>query len=94
MQPVVVAFPELAAWLLVLIGTALLGLVLYMGKQALRRLDLQDEALEAIRELLASEVQKLREMQHAIDLRVTKIETACAWLHQGRDGRDGRDSVR
>ena len=93
MQPVVVAFPELAAWLLVTIGGLLLGIVGYLGSQGLKRLDFQDEQLSAIRSLLASEVQKLREMQHAIELRVTRIETACAWLHHGRDGRDGRDAI-
>lgn len=81
MEHVVVAFPGLAAWLIVGIGTLLVGIVSYGGQQVLKRLDTQDDALEAIRSLLASEVHKLREMQHAIELRVTKIESACAWMH-------------
>jgi len=87
-EHVVVAFPGLAAWLIVGIGTLLVGIVSYGGRQVLLRLDTQDHALEAIRSLLASEVHKLREMQHAIDLRVTKIEVACAWLHKPNGDRE------
>ena len=82
MENVVVAFPGLAAWLIVGIGALLVGIVSYGGRQVLQRLDTQDNALEAIRSLLASEVHKLREMQHAIELRVTRIESACAWIHR------------
>lgn len=74
MEQLVVSFPALAAWLIVAIGGMLLGIVAYGGKQLLKRLDLQDRALESIRGLLASEVQQLREMQHDMDVRVVRLE--------------------
>jgi hypothetical protein len=39
-----------------------------------RRLAAQDVALMEIRDLLASEVKQLREMQHATDVRLTRLE--------------------
>lgn len=71
----------LAAWMLVVIGGAFVSILAYGGKLLLNRLDTQDETLAAIRDLLASEVKTLREMHHDIDLRVTKIETACSYMH-------------
>ena len=85
MESVVVAFPSLAAWLIVAIGAALIGLLLYGGKQVLARLGAQDKELAAIRLLLANEFRQLREMQHQIDLRVTKIEAGCTLYHMHRE---------
>ena len=74
MEQLVVSFPALAAWLIVAIGGLLLTIVAYGGKQLLKRLDVQDAALESIRDLLASEVKQLREMQHGMDVRVVRLE--------------------
>jgi hypothetical protein len=45
------------------------------------RLEHQDNQLRAIRDLLADEVFKLREMIHAIDKRVLTIEGHCQLFH-------------
>lgn len=76
-ERLVVAFPFAAAWIIVLLVGVIGLLVAYLGRKFLSRMDDQDRTLEAIKALLASEVQKLREMHHAIDKRVTAIEAAC-----------------
>lgn len=71
----IVQFPTAAAWLIVallgLIGTGL-GL---MGRKFMARLDSQDATLGQIKELLASEIGKLRELHHDIDKRVVRLES-------------------
>lgn len=71
----------IAVWMIVAIGGALLGLLSYGGRLMLGRLDKTDASLEAIRELLASEIQKLRELHHDVDKRLIRIETACNYMH-------------
>ena len=88
MEQLVIAFPALAAWLIVAIGACMLALVGFGGRKMLDRLDSQDTALEQIRQLLASEVHKLREMQHGIDLRLVRLEAFQAQVHN--DVRFGR----
>lgn len=78
----VVMFPSAAAWLLVImvgvIGTGIgVG-----GRKFLKRLDSQDTSLDMqnktlaqIKDLLASEIAKLREMHHDMDKRVIVLET-------------------
>lgn len=74
MEQIVVMFPSLAAWLIV----ALVGLIAAGGGLAVRkfmsRLDSQDSTLGQIKELLASEIGKLRELHHDIDKRVVRLE--------------------
>lgn len=74
-ERLVVLFPSLAAWvivgLLVLIG----AIVAALGRKFLIRMDAQDTALGDIKELLASEIGKLREMHHSVDKRVAVLET-------------------
>lgn len=74
-----------AWWLIVVIGGVLISLLIYGGKLVLGRLDRHDAAFEAIKQLLASEVKALREMQHDMDVRLTKIETACSYMHPNGD---------
>lgn len=73
-EQIVVLFPVLAAWLIV----ALVAVIATGGAFAVRkflfRMDRQDVALGDIKELLASEVSKLREMHHDIDVRVARLE--------------------
>jgi hypothetical protein len=87
MEQLVTHFPSLAAWLIVIIGAALLGLVGFGGREMIKRLDSQDTALDQIRQLLASEVHKLREMQHCIDIRLARVEER---MHNGGDVKYGR----
>lgn len=84
-EQLVVLFPALAAWIIV----ALVGLIAAGGGVAFRsffrRLREQDVAaaafraestvaLREIKELLASEIGKLREMHHDVDVRVARLE--------------------
>ena len=66
---------HLVLWLLLAVGGSTFTLALYFVRQFIIRMDKQDHALEDIRDLLASEVGKLREMQHSIDKRVIRLET-------------------
>lgn len=92
MEQLVIAFPALAAWLIVAIGASMLALVGFGGRKMLDRLDSQDTALEQIRQLLASEVHKLREMQHGIDVRLVRLESFQTQLHSDiRFGRRAED---
>lgn len=81
MDQFVISFPALAAWLIVVIGGGLLALVAFGGRKLLERLDAQDGELRAIRDLLQSEVQQLREMSHQMDIRLTRIESSCRFFH-------------
>lgn len=73
-EQLVVLFPALAAWTIV----ALVALIAAGGGLAvrmfMRRLKKQDDTLAEIKNLLASEVGKLREMHHDIDVRVARLE--------------------
>lgn len=73
-EQIVVMFPSLAAWLIV----GLVGVIVAGGGLAVRkfmsRLDSQDNTLGQIKELLASEIGKLRELHHDIDKRVVRLE--------------------
>lgn len=81
-QTIVVQFPALAAWLIVALvlviatgGAIATNMARTSVKNFLARMDAQDKSLGEIKELLASEVQKLRELHHDIDKRVGKLET-------------------
>ena len=90
-QPVVeqfvIAFPTGAAWLIVglicLIVLLLLIAMHFVRGQAIKflsRMDAQDKALGDIKDLLASEVQKLRELYHGVDRRVVGVEAQLRFL--------------
>lgn len=74
-EQLVVLFPTVAAWLIV----GLVALIAAGGAMAVKkfmaRLDTQDNTLNKIAELLASEIGKLRDKDHAIEKRVVRIET-------------------
>jgi hypothetical protein len=74
-EQLVVLFPTVAAWLIV----GLVALIAAGGAMAVKkfmaRLDTQDNTLNKIAELLASEIGKLRDKDHAIETRVVRIET-------------------
>ena len=65
-------------WLTGFFGSMIMGIAVWGIKSALARMDEQDAKLEAIRELLQSELTEIRSMHHALDVRVTKIESTCA----------------
>lgn len=65
-------------WLTGVLGSLGLATVVWGIKAALGRMDQQDHKLEEIRELLQSELSEIRSMHHALDVRVTKIESTCA----------------
>ncbi|MCC6197190.1 MAG: hypothetical protein IT518_22265 [Burkholderiales bacterium] len=83
-QPVieqfVIAFPTAAAWLIVLLLAMIIGIVLYLGRKFLHRMDTQDDALTEIKELIASEVGKLRELYHGVDRRVVGVEATLRFM--------------
>jgi hypothetical protein len=54
--------------------------MIWGGKQVLARLDRHEHTMEEIRELLTSETSKLREMQHDMDVRLTRVEERCLIL--------------
>jgi hypothetical protein len=85
-QSIVVAFPTLAAYLIVLMFAGGIGTMLWGGRKILGRLDEQDKTMGSIRDLLASEIAKLREMNHEIELRVIVIEERCRISHNVEDG--------
>ena len=64
-------------WLVGILGTLGLATVIWGIKAGLARMDSQDNQLEEIRKLLASELKLLREDHHALDVRVTRIEERC-----------------
>lgn len=70
----VVQFPAVAAWLIVALLAALTGGAALMGRRFMARLDTQDNTLIEIKNLLASEIGKLRELHHDIDKRVVRLE--------------------
>jgi hypothetical protein len=70
-----------AIWLLIGIGASTMALAGYFVRQFVVRMDKQDDSLEAIRFLLASEVTKLREMQHGLDKRLIWLESTCVNHH-------------
>lgn len=83
----VIAFPTAAAWVIVLLIAAIVVLMLFglrfLRAQAIRflsRMDSQDKALLDIKELLASETQKLRELYHSVDRRVVGVEAQLRFL--------------
>lgn len=79
-EQLVIAFPAAAAWIIVmLVGIIVMGFGVY-ARKFLKRMDAQDETLNAIRSLLASEVGKLRELHHEIDKRVLLVEGALGLL--------------
>lgn len=99
-------FPALAAWLIVAGGGALFALVAFGGRQFFKRLDGQDETLKAIsssigkevtaiKDLLASEIQHLRDMQHDIDKRVVSLEAymGASYLGRGRARAPAKDET-
>lgn len=70
-----------ALWAVITVGGALLALGLYFVRKFVERMDSQDVALNEIRDLLASEIGKLREMQHELDKRIIWIESTCYAQH-------------
>lgn len=75
-EQLVVLFPTVAAWVIVFLLIVIGFVVAYLGRLFLRRMDVQDDALKAIKELLASKITELRELHHSVDKRVTVLETA------------------
>lgn len=67
-----------ALWLLGAFGTICVSLLGYGGSKFLGRMDEQDCTLLAIKDLLQSEIGKLRDLHHSIDIRVTQMECKCA----------------
>lgn len=65
-------------WITGVLGSLGLATVAWGIKAAIGRMDEQDEKLEEIRNLLQSELAEIRSMHHALDVRVTKIESTCA----------------
>lgn len=61
-------------WAVIVLGGSLISIVVYGVRMALARMDRQDDALEEIRLLLASELSKLRDMHNELDKRVVRIE--------------------
>ncbi len=61
----------LATWLIVVLLGALVALAKWQGAQILKRMDAQDKTMSSIKELLASETQKIRDMinAHAVEIR-------------------------
>lgn len=74
-----------ALWGLGLLGSGSVAILVWFAKHLFRRLDNQDATMRDIRSLLESEVKQLREMHHDIDVRVTKIETACNFMHSAEN---------
>lgn len=74
MQSTAIDLLGLLVWMLLALGGAGVATFVWGGKKVLARLDAQDHALGQIKDLLANEVRTLREMQHSIDNRVTRIE--------------------
>jgi hypothetical protein len=66
-EQIVVMFPSLAAWLIVL----LVGTIAAGGALAVRKFIAR---LDTIEGLLASEIKSLREMHHGIEVRVARLE--------------------
>ena len=93
-EQLVVLFPTVAAWLIV----GLVALIAAGGGIAVRkfmaRLDSQDSTLGQIKELLASEIGKLRELHHDIDKRVVRLEAQAdngsKWGRRAGDKDDAR----
>lgn len=72
-------------------GALIWWLVKVGGEQLLERfdvvverLDTQDRTMLQIRDLLASETSKLRELIHDLDKRLMRVETNCYRQHQDR----------
>jgi len=72
----------IAVWLLVAVGSATFTLALWFIRQFIFRMSRQEAALADIRDLLASEVSKLREMQHDLDKRVIRLESTYNVQHR------------
>lgn len=66
-----------ASWAVVVVGGALIAVCLWIFKQFNVRMTTQDKTLKEIRDLLASETRLLREAQHELEVRVTRIEERC-----------------
>lgn len=91
-QQVVLAFPALASYLLVLFVFLLIIIAWKYGQSLLKRfdsqdakiiqrLDSQDAKLESIEKALVSEVKLMGERMHDIDKRVIRIESHCSMFH-------------
>ena len=81
---------QFAIWLVGILGSLGLATVVWGIKAGLARMDSQDNQLEEIRKLLASELKMLREDHHSLDVRVTRIEERCEVVlampnHKGND---------
>lgn len=74
-EQLVVLFPALAAWSIVVMLAMIGSGVAFLARKFLMRLDVQDDTLRDIKNLLASEVGKLRELHHDIDRRVVRLES-------------------
>lgn len=65
---------HIAVWLIGLMGGTVIAMLAYGGQKLLERLEKQDETMEAIKDLLTSEVEKLREGQFALSVGITRLE--------------------
>lgn len=90
-EQLVIAFPSAAAWVIVILLTIIALGAAWMGRKFLSRMDDQDTTLLAIKDLLASEVGKLREMHHAMDRRVVWIEAQLGRRDGAQYGRRATD---
>lgn len=78
-----------ALWLIGIIGAALVGIVMWLARSLFTRLDRHEDTMFGIRSLLQSEIKALREMQHDIEVRVTRLETACDIMQASNHSRGG-----
>lgn len=74
-EQLVIQFPAIAAWVIVILLATIAGIAGLVGRKFLQRMDTQDTMLGGIKELLALEVSKLRELHHEMDRRVSIVET-------------------
>lgn len=87
-EQIVVMFPALAAWTIVLLVGVIAAGGAFAVKKFLGRMDTQDTALQDIKVLLASEVKQLREMHHGMDVRVARLEEYRRLENYGRRAGD------
>lgn len=91
-REVVVAFPAFAASIIILLTTALILLLLWIWRRTERdracqvrklndQIRAQDGKLQAIHDLIASEVRELRESHHGLEKRLIVVESRCAITH-------------
>ena len=61
-------------WVVGLFGSALCAIAIWGFNALLGKLQEQDKALREIQETVQNELKELRDMHHALDTRITRIE--------------------